>query len=156
MIFLAVSCTNGTLLEPPGKIWHNISKNELPAEPRPERGVRRHRHRLPAAAARPALRRHRRRRRAAALLERGGTVERVALLEFGDDGVEATGEEAEVEHLAVRQAVEQLHFPRGGHTVGGERFKSGKLDSSSSYCNFVQQGPDARSTVFQQVTINKC
>ena len=35
----------------------------------------------------------------------------LAPLEFGDDGVEASGEEAEVEHLAVRQAVEQLSFP---------------------------------------------
>ena len=35
----------------------------------------------------------------------------IALLQLGDDGVEAAGEEAKVEHPAVRQAVEELVQP---------------------------------------------
>ena len=35
----------------------------------------------------------------------------IALLQLGDDRVETAGEEAKVEHPAVRQAVEQLVQP---------------------------------------------
>ena len=50
----------------------------------------------------------------------------VALLEFGDDGVEAAGEEAKVEHLAVGEAVEELVQPlQDDRPVDGELVELG-------------------------------
>ena len=91
----------------------------------------------------------------------------IALLQLGDDGVEAAGEEAEVEHPAVRQAVEQLvqplqddrpvdgklvelfvHWPRFGFLHARNEFgvsiKSDRMYSSCTGCLLMPILPTVR------------